>query len=449
VLVIGAFAAPFAGARAASTGAASTGVAGSNLTALASGVRYQLNSPGFLPVGDPAEGNIMEFDLPFARVGASQGPLINAVGSPLYPGDTAAHLGTAIATFSPQAPKIENYPILAESNYPPTPSHGGDVHFGQNGVGEARSQTSASGASVVATELAQSIGGVVDVASSTVYNDVKIAADKVTSQARSVVGGITIAGLITINGVTGTAEAVSDGANAKPAGHLDIGRVTVAGQAAYIDSSGVHVVGAGGGDGIVAPIQTLLDATLAQDGISIRSIAPVVTHDGGQASASAGALAITLERTAPAVSVPGLPALSIPGVATVALGTPDLPMHIEMRIGDARAAANATAVPSFDTGGEGVGGSTGGGGLAVDATTFDSGASVTGPGASVEGALTGGGGGPVDSGGAALALQPTADASSSRGIPVGWVIVGFLGAIVVSGPLLGYARWQLLEGRRS
>ncbi len=32
-------------------------------------------------------------------------------------------------------------------------------------------------------------------------------------------------------------------------------------------------------------------------------------------------------------------------------------------------------------------------------------------------------------------------------MPVGWVIVGIFGAFVVSGPLLGYARWQLLEGR--
>src|SRR3954452_11139181 len=75
-------------------GASGADVAGYNLSALAAGVRYQLNSPGFLPLGDPAEGTIMELDVPLARTGISQGPVINALASPAYPGDTVAHLGT-------------------------------------------------------------------------------------------------------------------------------------------------------------------------------------------------------------------------------------------------------------------------------------------------------------------------------------------------------------------
>ena len=98
-------------------------IAGSTLTALAVGVRYQLSSPGFLPVGDPAEGIIMELDAPFARTNISQGPLINAIASPAYPGDTVAHLGTALGTFGVPIP-IPNEPVLAEANYPPTPLHG-------------------------------------------------------------------------------------------------------------------------------------------------------------------------------------------------------------------------------------------------------------------------------------------------------------------------------------
>ncbi|MHB1447221.1 MAG: hypothetical protein ACYCZV_16440, partial [Acidimicrobiales bacterium] len=43
-----------------------------------------------------------------------------------------------------------------------------------------------------------------------------------------------------------------------------------------------------------------------------------------------------------------------------------------------------------------------------------------------------------------------ASASGSAGsspVPAGWVIIGVLFAIIGAAPLLGYARWQLLEGR--
>ncbi len=138
-----------AGSLAWPPGASGAGVAGYGLSALAAGVRYQLNSPGFLPVGDPAEGTILELDIPIARTGISQGPLINAVASPAYPGDTVAHLGTAVGTFAPDAPPIANYPVLAEANYPPTPLHGSTASFGQGGVGDGTATTSAEGATVI------------------------------------------------------------------------------------------------------------------------------------------------------------------------------------------------------------------------------------------------------------------------------------------------------------
>ena len=47
-------------------------IAGYGISALAVGVKYQLNSPGFLPVGDPAQGEVADFDVPIARTGVSQ-----------------------------------------------------------------------------------------------------------------------------------------------------------------------------------------------------------------------------------------------------------------------------------------------------------------------------------------------------------------------------------------
>lgn len=420
----------------------SGGVAGYGLSALAAGVSYQLNSPGFLPVGDPAEGTIMEFDVPLARTNISQGPLINAVASPAYPGDTVAHLGTALQTFGVPIP-IPNYPILAESNYPPTPDKGASTTFSSNGVGEGRSDTSANGAKVYATSLAQSIPDLLEIASTETRNDLNIAADKIVSTATSRVGSITIAGVVTIDGVTGIAQATSDGSSAKPSAALNIGKVTVAGQAAYIDDSGVHVVGQGGGDGVVPGVQQMVNGLFETDGLTVRTISPKISTNAGAATASAGALAITIDRKFPAVGLPGVPALELPGAPPIPLGTPDLPTHTQILIGEARIGVNATAIetsvatPSLpDVGG--------GGGANVAGTELTA---PTGPGASAAGALGAPLTSPSQSGGASLNLKPTAQEARGKAIPIGLVLFGIFVAFAISGPLLGYARWQLLEGR--
>jgi hypothetical protein len=423
-------------------GAHAASIAGYGMSALSAGVRYQLNSPGFLPVGDPAEGNVMEFDVPIARTGISQGPVINALASPLYPGDTAAHLGTALSTFGVPIP-IPNYPIIAESNYPPTPDKGASTSISQAGIGEGKSDASANGAEVFATTVAQSIPGVLDASTSVTRNSLAIADDKIRSTAVSTTDSVTIAGVITIDGITGTAEAISDGANAKPTANLNIGRVTVAGQAAYIDDTGVHIVGSGGGEGIIPGTQQMVNGLLNTDGIRVRTVSPKTTVAGATATASAGGLAITIDRQIPALGVPGVPALELPGAPPVILGTPDLPTHIEILIGEARVSVAATSIPSFAPDISTPALPDVGLGTSVEGDQFSS---VTGAGTSVDAALTAPTG-PSERGGAQLALQPTSEHGLGKAIPFGMIIFGIFVAVALSGPLLGYARWQLLEGR--
>jgi hypothetical protein len=172
----------------------------------------------------------------------------------------------------------------------------------------------------------------------------------------------------------------------------------------------------------------------------VRTISPKTTLFGAQATASSGALAITIDRLVPALGIPGVPALELPGAPPVILGTPDLPTHTEILLGEARVGVNATAIPSL-------------GGLVPEPILPDLGpgpivsgdefSSVTGAGSSAQSALNA----PAQSqsGGAQVALQPTG--ATGKGVPIGWVIVGIFGAFAASGPLLGYARWQLLEGR--
>ena len=422
-----------------------TQVAGYGLRALAAGVRYQLASPGLLPVGDAAEGTIFEVDLPFARSIVTGGPVIGVVSAPVYPGDTAAHLGTALATFG--APGVPNYPVLAEANYPPAPGFGQDASLSSPsapgaGVGTATSHAGPEGATADAriTSVAVPPGApaLVEVGSSAASNAVKLEESLVSTEAVSHTGTVTIAGLIVIEGVTARAAATSDGATGKPAAALEIGRVSVAGQPAYIDADGVHLVGQQPvGTGVAPGVESLLQKTLATDGISIRAVSPKVTSVQGEATADSGGIIIGLTRTVPALGVPGLG--SLPGVP-VPLGTPDLPLYVEVTLGMARVSANATGVPADDV---------------VADTSLPpadvSGASevaldATGAGSSAEAAL---GAPTTPSTGNELTPAVSTERPGPFGssIPVPWVIAGVLASIVLCGPLLGYARWQLLEGR--
>ncbi|MBV8960649.1 MAG: hypothetical protein JO087_17960 [Actinobacteria bacterium] len=445
------------------TGSSNTAIAGYGLNALSAAVRYQLNSPGLLPVGDPNEGNVMEVDMPFARIGVSQGPVISALGSPLYGGDTLAHLGTAVVTFgAPPSFSALNYPVVAEANFPPSPGHSTDESFGQPagssggvflGAGTAHSHTAADGATVesnIARVSVPDTSPLVDVGASTSTNKTIVKDNLITSQAVTTVKSINIGGMITIEGLTSTAVSTSDGVKGKPTATLQIGKVTAGGQSAYIDTDGVHLVSQNAvGSGVTAGAEQMLQSALKQDGISIRTISPKTTVNAGAATADAGGIAIVLERTVPALGVPGVPAVQLPGQAPVVLGTPDLKLHVELLIGYARAIANATGVPVDESLDSGV---TTPGGDVLGATQTNTDLSASGPGASLSGALSPAPSsvGSTSSGGTSqqeVSLASTHPPTGSS-VPIQWLLFGFVACIVVLGPLLGYARWQLLEGRR-
>lgn len=447
-----------------STGA--TQIAGYTLKTLSAAVRYQLNSPGLLPAGDPAEGNILEADLPFSRINISQGPVIDATGSPLYAGDTAAHLGTAIVTLggsqTPQQFTVLNYPVLAEANYPPAPGHSQDETFGQPAGGSpgltfgaaTGHSHAAPDISTVESNIARvavpATSPLIDVGASTTTTKTIIKDSLITSQAVSTVKSINIAGMISIEGLTSTAVSTSDGVKGKPTASLQIGKITVGGQAAYIDGDGIHLASQNPlAAGVTAGVEQTLQKTLKQDGISLRTISPKTTVKAGEATADAGGLVIVLDRTVPALGVPGVPAVQIPGQAPIVLGTPDLPLHIELLIGYARAIANATGVPADISVGD-VGVTPPAGDVLGESQTNND-LSVSGPGASISGALS-----PVPSSSSGTSKGTSRQSvelasthpPNGEPVPITALVFGLLACIVVLGPLLGYARWQLLEGRR-
>ena len=414
-------------------------VAGFTLSALSSGVHGALNSPGLLPVGDAEVGNVIASDVPLSRINVSNGPLVTSLSSPVYPGDTVAHLGTALSTFG-LPPVVPNYPVLAESDFPPSPGHGASVSFGTGGlpvqVASGLSTSSESGATSIAHVTSTDVGGAFTTGTSDTTSAVDLRSYCVDASARATTSGIVVAGVVDIAGVTGYAAARSDGSAAVPQAMLQVGKVTVAGLAAFIDRDGVHLAGQQPvGAGVAAAAETTLRAALAATGTTIRVIDPVVTHAGGAATADSGAIEITTRQT-------------LPGIGHPPQGTPPIPLVAELAYGRAQVAVNATGVPASPAT---VGPPSVGDTVPQVGVPPATGATGAGPttGSDVPPPVSQAIPPPAPSPGSQVLAASSALPPPGRGqaVPIGWLLLGIAAAVIGVGPMLGYARWQLLEGR--
>ena len=440
---------------AATANASGQDIAGYALGGSAAGYRYELGSPGLLPVGDAQKGNITELDVPYARETVSSGPLVASLGSAAYPGDTAAGVGSALGEFGFKG--VPNDPVLASAAYPPSPSSPASSSYPASSepstvnAGAAQAAADLNGgtseASVSSYSLAsgatQQAGGGPAQSNAAVH----LGAACVDSTSQAVASGIVVAGIVDIASVSGTAQAMSDGIKAVPAATLHVGDVTVAGLAGYIDPNGVHLAGQQPvGYGVVNAVQAALNAALQADGITIKLLSPETTVDGANGTVSSGGVDIVVQRTLPATGAPGT-AVTVPDQAPIPLSTPPVPVRYEVTLGEAQASVFATTAPAP-------------GSLASTSPTASTGGSSSSSAASASSSLPGA---PIGStsGGATLSASPSpgspsgvsgqgAPGSGSPGsspVPAGWVIIGVLVAIMAAAPLLGYARWQLLEGR--
>lgn len=448
-------------ALAASTNGAGQQIAGYSVNALAAGFRYELDSPGLLPVGDPEKGNITEMDVPFARENVSEGPLVASLASAAYPGDTAAGLGSALGTFGFNG--VPNDPVLAAAAYPPSPDKPASSSYPPGGAAPSAASAGAahaaagqdggsSDASVSSVSLSGSSGPDSGNGGGPASSDsaVHLGGGCIDASATSTTSGITIAGIVHIASVSGTAAARSDGNKAVPEAGLHVGEVTVAGLPAYIDQNGVHLANQQPvGYGVLGGAQSALNHALESAGITVKLLGPVTTDKGsaGEAAATAdsGGLDIVVKTTLPATGVPGVPAVSVPGLPPIPLGTPGAPLQYEVVYGKAQVSVDATTAPAPGSVALPGGAAPPGGGTAAPAgaapgTSADvTGGTILG-GSPSSGAVSGPGAGPVGQ-------LAAAGAPPGQPVPTGWIFVGLLASLVVAGPLLGYARWQLLEGR--
>ena len=451
---------------------ADTSLVGYNGTALAIGSQFAFNVPGVVPLPNQ---NLIEEDVPFARMSVASGPVVDSLAAPYYPGDIAADLGSLLQTFGAPALPL-NDPLLAESKFPTSPGYPAHATFDQSPnaapgtptVFSSTADSSSSGgdatgtvADIALANLAHlpSLPGIpatagqslVDVGHISSTNKVTVGASSITSTATAQVDAIDVAGLVDIAGLTSTANATSDGTTGTPTASLHLGAVTVDGQSAYIDGSGVHIASSSAPTAGVSPaqLQQTVNKTLGQDGISIRTLDPKLTTTGAMASADAGGLVISLTHQFDVPFIPGEPTIPLPELGNVGLPAGVYTATTSISFGMAQAGADASGVTSNSGAGP---------------TTTPS-STTTSPAPSTLGATgttgttgnTGAGFSSVQSLGATSAppaAPPPASPSTAtsfpiQGIPppIGWTITALLACILLAYPLLLLARWQFAPGR--
>lgn len=446
---------------------ADTNLVGYNASALAVGAQFAFNVPNVVPL--PNE-NLLEEDVPFARTTVGSGPVVDALGTPYYPGDIAANLGSLLTEFG-APPGVPNDTLLAESKYPTSPGFPAQATFGvppgsaaplQPAVFSATSDASTSGgdamgalsgiglANLGATPSlplpgVSSSAGVLQVGNISATNSVKLDTGTVTATATAQVHELDVAGMVDVASLTSSATASSGGTTGTPTSSLHLGQVTVDGQAAYIDGSGVHLASTSTSSAGVTPtqLQNALDATLSQDGITITLLNPQLSTSGAQATANAGGLVITISHQIDVPFIPGEPTIPVPQLGNVGLpaGSYTATTSITFGLANANVTASGLAAeiaPLPDSSGLGTLGS---------ATGFDSFGS-SGLGGSTTSVTPSGPG-------SAAAAPTTLVAGTTdfplRGIPapIGWTITSLLACALLAYPLLLVARWQFLAGRRS
>jgi hypothetical protein len=467
---------------------ADSSIAGYNANALGIGAQFAFNVPGVVPL--PGE-NLIEDDVPFARTNVGQGPVVDSIGAPYYPGDIAANLGSLLAEFGAPAtfgPIGLNDTNLAHTQYPNSPSAGSQASFGvapgagtplnpsifystshaTTSGGDATGVLSnfaldnvgaASGPAAVLGSSLNAAQSLVDVGNISANDKVSLTSSSITSTATSQVKAIQIVGMIDIAGITSTANATSDGNTGSPTSSLHLGEVTVDGESAYIDNTGVHMTSTNAPAGSITPaqLQRTVDTTLAQDGISIRLLDPKLTNQGAQATADAGGLEVSISHQLDVPFIPGEPTIPVPQLGNVGLPAGVYTVTTSITFGMAQASVQAANVgsPSGGSGNSGAGvtgastagsvtGNTGSGGFQTFGNTGSTGAGFSsvqpsGPGSS------GAGGPPPQS-----LAAPSATDFPIHGIPapIGWVVVLLALSLIGAYPLLLLAKWQFTPGRR-
>lgn len=373
----------------------------------------------------------------------SSGPVGYALSTVAWPGATAANGGQLLSLLFPGPAgavvpvpdavtglvkgeaSLVNYPIRAEARSGTSP----DATYNQVPAADLTAHADASRVEGVAQVKGADQPGGATYGTMRSNSASTLANNQAKAVASSTVNNIALAGgAVKIASVTSTAQAVSDGSKSTTGGGTTVADMTVGGQRAYFDQTGVHAGAAG--QPVNAAADQILNQALAGFGMKTFVSAPQSQTSGATASYTAGSLLFTW--------IP--PSNPSQNVFTVSLG-------------GARVAVNAT--PSFQSGATtdtGTAGTDAGSGAATAAPaggdTGGAGSSNLGGSTPLAGTPTAGA---AASGGSGGQGQPTGTIGTSPvaffgGIGSAWIVLTVAGAALVA---LGARRLadDLLTGR--
>jgi len=398
---------------------------GFNMGGKADAARWLFESPS---LGIPAEPT-GEFDISHSEVTLKSGPAAYGLGSVAWPGQVVAALPSFLQSDIQTASKnqfqfpvdVPNYPVRAESFYPQGPTKANSQ------AGTILMESSAQAESADAAASLNSFGipllGTVGTQSSSASNGFD--PQGAFSMVRAAANDVSIAGgVLKMQSVVSTATARSDGDKGTVAGTTTVQGATVQGHAVTIDSSGVHVDGAGTG---TAAFQQAVNSALKSAGITVQLASPVDTVSGPSAARNLPGLLVTMNDKAVDQLVSLLPA----ALQSQIRGqfTPDQEMTITLAPVSVNAtAAKAFLLPTVPTVVGGLTESTTPSAPSSSTTTTTSGGSSGAPSVSV----------PSDTGvPTTLAAAPVV--KNFTGVPVWLFIVLFAIALVTARPLMALA----------
>ena len=177
----------------------------------------------------------------FANIDPSRA---HAPSAELWPGSLGAHLGSLVAVLGGPTITALNYPVKAEA---PTGS-GSPQQTLASGSAVMTASTESAGVNHQTAEAATTATsadvGVIAFHSPTSHAiaDLDAGSAKLTASATSAATGVDLAGLITIGSIKTTLTALStNGSPPVLSGTTDYHDMAIAGMAAYVDSTGVHL----------------------------------------------------------------------------------------------------------------------------------------------------------------------------------------------------------------
>jgi len=375
---------------------------------------FRANAHGFSFFNDDASGARQgEGTVPHTEAVLQSGPVGSGLATIFWPGPLGANAGTLLLVLQPgcsatspaglpagstpvcplpdAAGSALNYPVKASSRVgenPPTNTY--------NAPGTQLTSTAEAQKVTADAVVAQPVSATGSFGTTQSHSTAEQTSSGGSSLATSKVQDVNLGGVIKIDQVTSMAKATTDGSKAGGETATTVSGMTVGGQPAYVDESGMHIGTQGQPANAVA--NQIAQQALGQGGFSVYVSTPTKEINGASASVTAGSL-IILQK-------------SDSGVTGFILGGSHA--QVSAAIGDASALAGLDDTGSLGGADSGLGSSSG----SLDGTGPSLGGTPSGSGKS--------GGGPVALG--------NAQNTSSNGVPVkpAPVIFGLIAAFALA-----------------